>query len=233
MLGLMGVTDVVRVGKIDVLVGLNVTMRIPRGRYVLLAKQAPARRPAIDILCGARPPQAGTVVWNGRPSWPIARPGFVRGRLTGFQCIAMVTRIYELDVALSTELAEDMLSNPEVLAEPMSEWDALSRHEFGHILALLPVFDTYLVDGALPVRRDVFTRKWRRLFDQRIEGKTLILATTRVGECKEFCDRALILRDGRIDIEEQRDELLDQYPLRTLGASAGPETREREPDEIF
>lgn len=233
MIDLMNVTDVVRVGKIEAAVAIDVSMQIPRGRYVMMAPLPQVRRPAIDVLCGARPPKSGAIGWSGRPSWPIARAGFVRGRLTGFQIIELIAGIYQLDRNLCIHIVEEMLSFPRVLGEHVLTWDALSRQEFGHTLALIPVFDTYFVDGALPSRRDSFTRKWRELFEQRIEGKTFILAAININDCKEFCDRALILDDGRIEIGYQVDECLDKYPLRAFEAGPLLADPERELDELF
>lgn len=54
-----------------------------------------------------------------------------------------------------------------------------------------------------------------RILQQRAEaGMAVLVADHRVGEALEFCQRVLLLLDGRIEVETPRDEFLDHPAVR-------------------
>ena len=214
---------------VDAPVLLNASAIIPAGRYALLATDNAVRRPVLDLITGSRAPARGRVNRQGLSSWAIGRGAFIRGRSTGEQLVRMIARLYHLDGRLCEGVVRDMLTSPERLPEPIERWDSASRQEFGHVLALLPSFDIYVIDGAIPSRKGSFTSLWNVLVRQRIMGKTLILSTVRAPEAMEFCDKALIVDNGRIRISEELEQALADYPPRPFldgsdGSGRAPET---------
>lgn len=214
MIALEHVVDTPMVGGTPYPIALDITMTLPVRRYAVVSPDPIARKPAIDLFAGLRPPSSGRVVRGGSCSWPIGRAGFVRGKLSGRQIVALISRLYHLDYRFCIYLVESMLTLPEYLDEFVEHWPATARQELGYILPLLPTFDIYVVDGTFPYRKDRFTLLWRALFEQRIDGRTLLLSTVRKSEVDEFCDTALILNQGLIEIESQLDEVLRKFPLR-------------------
>ncbi len=196
-------------------------MIIPQGRYALLSREPLLRKPAISLLAGLRPPQGGRVRHVGRCSWPIGRPGFIRGELTGLQIIGLIARLYDLPEKSCVAFMREILTDPESLRTRMSHAPMRDRAEFGYSLALLPQFDLYVFDGVFPSFVDRFTSLWLRLFSQRIEGRTLILSTTRAMEARHHCTSALILDAGHIRIDSQLDQALYDFPPRPAVGDVG------------
>lgn len=211
MIELRDVIDTLTIAGQERAIALGVTMSIPRGRYALLSRDAYAPRPAIDLLAGLRPPRRGAVHHAGVCSWPIGRPGVVRGKLTGVQIIAFIARIYRLDAVLCTCVVKDAMTNHRLLSESVEDWPLVDRIEFGLLLAILPKFDIYFVDGNLPYRKDRFSQVWNFLFEEKTANATLIVSATRTAELKYLCDKALILRQGGITIEKDLGHALSQY----------------------
>lgn len=220
MLVLSGVTDYAIVAGERVSLLSMVDIAVPVGRYAVLSPRPELRRPLVDVLCGARLPFEGDMLHQEAPSWPIARAGLVRGKLTGFQILAFLANIYGLDRIAAFHLAETLLSAPEQLELSIERWNVVARQEFGYITALLPTFGSYFVDGVLPAMNGSFARRWHVLFQQRLAGKSLFLSTTRPKEILDYCDRAIILLEGRLIIEDQLEKLLEQFPLRSLAADS-------------
>lgn len=192
-------------------VALGVSMSIPRGRYALLSRDSNLTRPAIDLFAGARPPRRGVIYRSGVCSWPIGRAGVVRGKLTGVQIISFIARIYRLDAILCACVVKDAMTDPALLGDRVEHWPLPDRIEFGLLLALLPTFDIYVVDGNLPYRKDRFARVWSLLFEEKIAGATLIVSATRTAELKNLCDEAIILQQGDIWIEKDLAHVLSRY----------------------
>jgi capsular polysaccharide transport system ATP-binding protein len=194
-------------------VALGATLSVPRGRYALLSSDPHVSRAAIDLLAGLRPPKRGVVYRAGVCSWPIGRPGLVRGRLTGVQIISFIARIYRLDAILCACVVKDAMTNPGLLGERVENWPLVDRIEFGFVLAILPKFDIYVVDGNLPYRKDGFSKIWNFLFEEKIADATLIVSATRTAELKYLCDQALVLQQGGIKIEKDLTHVLSQFSL--------------------
>jgi capsular polysaccharide transport system ATP-binding protein len=229
MILLSRVTDTPRVAGSKRLLADRVDLDLPVDRYALLTGDPHLRRPAIDLLARLRPPHAGHVTAVGSSSWPIGRPGFIRGKVTGRHIVALVARLYGLDMALSNGILETLLTSPAQLDELSTHWPIEFRREFVFAIALLPPFDIYIVDAPFPSPRDRFGQMWRVLFDERTEGKTLITSSTRGRDLVEFCSKAIIFDRGWATVTDRLEEALDQYPP----VATPPERidRQEEPDE--
>jgi capsular polysaccharide transport system ATP-binding protein len=216
MIAFLNVVDrpVLRGYRLDLALGIN--LLIPKGRYALLSPDLRLRRPMLDLLAGVRPPASGAIRQNGLVSWPIGRAGFTRGKVTGFHLLALLSRIYSLDRAISEAVVGEILTNPDCLGQIVDHWDSSARFEFLHAVALLPRFDIYIVDGALPVAGTRFHRLWWPLFEQRLSDRTFVLLTTRAREAEDYCDAALVLRNGLVEIDDELDQALGRYPARPL-----------------
>ena len=215
---LRGISDAPRIADAPRLLAREVTLDIPPGNYALLARDPLVARHLIDLLAGVRPPQQGRISAHGRVSWPVARPGFIRGKVTGPQIISFVARMYGLDLDVCMGFMNEMLTDPEGMGENIEHWPPVLRMEFNHALALLPVFDVYIVDGVFPYGDRRFTRLWRGLFAARSQGKTTILFTSRLSEAREHCTQALVLDNGSLSIEDLETALC-KFPPRPLMAA--------------
>lgn len=73
-------------------------------------------------------------------------------------------------------------------------------------------FDILLLDEVLAVGDQAFQEKCFGTFDRfRAEGKTIIYVSHALGTVAEFCDRALLLRNGVVEIIGAAQEVVDRY----------------------
>lgn len=191
---------------------------LEKGRYALCSSRSDSHRFVIDILAGARPPSTGSVAHDGLVSWPLGRQGFVRGKASGARTLKLICRLYGIDDALGIDFVSDLLTKPEILRQSMEEWPAAARQEFTFALALLPDFDVYIVDGALPADTSRFGRLWRGLFESRIVGRTLILSTYRHDQMLDYCAKALVHEEGELRVEDDLELQLKRFPANPIRA---------------
>jgi len=214
MIYLTGVTDHPRVfGEKRPLLS-NVDLFIARDRYALLSHTPQWHRPLIDVLAGSRPPQRGIVQHGGPVSWPMGRQGFIRGKGSGLKMVQLVCNLYGLDVHNAIDWLSDLMTNPEYFSKSMVDWPLHVRQEFSFALALIPDFDIYIIDGAIPFEPCRFTRLWRALFEARLANRTLILSTYRHSQMTDYCIKALIYERNRFRIEENLANCIGRYPAR-------------------
>lgn len=192
----------------------NASLDLPSGRYALLSQTPEYHRPIVDLLAGLRAPDLGSVMHVGRVSWPIGRQGFVRGNVSGLAVLRLIGRLFDLDQDLAAETVTGLLSRPQYLERAIVEWPAFVRQEFIFAIGLLPSFDIYVIDSALPFEPSRFTRLWLALFEERLEGKTLIFSTHRQNQLLDYCARALVYEDQRLTIDDDLEQCVERFPPR-------------------
>jgi capsular polysaccharide transport system ATP-binding protein len=192
----------------------HASIEIPPGRYGLLVTDPLMRRPLVDLFCGTRPPHRGAILRDERPSWAIGRTTAIRGGIRGSDLLGIFCRLYDLDRRYAEAFIGDLVEDDTLLGQIVEHWPALTRAEFGLAMALLPRFGTYVTDGNVLFSPNRFGTLWRRLFEQRIAGNTLIISSFHISNISAFCEKALIVDNGVISIVDDLDEAVDRYPPR-------------------
>lgn len=221
MIDLYSVTDACELFGRDVELFDNVDFHLPPGRYALLSHNPEYRRLAMDVIGGLRPPRSGSVEISGSISWPIGRSAMLRSKTSGIHFINMIADLYGLDRHLSGEFVTSLISRPDYLTRPLFSWPPYLRQDFSFALGLLPEFDIYLVDSMMPSEDSRFTRLWQALFEQRLVGKTLILSSYRPKQLLDYCAKALIFDDGRLEIVSDLEQCLERFPVRPAREGVG------------
>lgn len=197
---------------------------IPQGRYALLSRNPEYHRSLIDVLTGLRPPQRGLVQHAGRISWPIGRQGLVRGKASGLQMAKFICALHQIEPGPCIEFVSDLLSSPEYMPKPMEHWPLYMRQEFSFALALVPAFDIYVIEAAIPFEPCRFTRLWQALFEERLPGRTLILSTYRQNQMTDYCTKGLLHERNSFRIEDDLDQCIQHYPTRQSRSESAADT---------
>lgn len=214
MIFLSQVSDAPRIFGEERLLLSNANLCLEKGRYALLSHTPEFHRPLIDVLTGLRPPQRGFVKHDGLISWPVGRQGFVRGKASGIRMAEFIASVYSVEPAVCIDFIADLVTSPEYLPKPMEHWPLYMRQEFTFALALVPAFDIYVIEGAIPNEPCRFTRLWQTLFEERLVGRTLILSTYRRSQMTDYCIKGLVYERNDFRIEDELDGCIQQFPPR-------------------
>jgi capsular polysaccharide transport system ATP-binding protein len=190
----------------------QLNFHLPPGRYALLSLTPQFRRPVMDVLAGVRPPRRGQVVFAGPISWPVGRNGVASGKASGSDAIRLISTIHDLDRHRAAELVALLVSRPDYLEQPFNTWPQYVKQEFIFALVLLPPFDIYIIDGAIPFHESRFTRMWQSLFEDRLVGKTLILSSPRPKQMLDYCTKGLIYEDLGFSIKDDLETCIEGFP---------------------
>ncbi len=78
--------------------------------------------------------------------------------------------------------------------------------------------DVLLMDEALAVGDKFFREKSYQAFESfKEKGKTIVFSTHSLGKADEFCDRALLLHQGKLIAIGSPSEILNKYENVTKG----------------
>ena len=79
-------------------------------------------------------------------------------------------------------------------------------------IAIQVPFDILLLDEVLAVGDQSFQEKCYRTFDtMKEEGKTIVFVSHDLASVARFCDRAILLRGGRIEVTGSAEDVVEYY----------------------
>lgn len=197
-------------GRKQVLKGLDLTVR--KGEKIgLLGRNGAGKTTLIKLLGGVEMPTAGTIKRTMSISWPLGFGGGFQGSLTGYDNARFISRIYGQDYTAIKDYIEDFSELGRQLQMPVKTYSSGMRARLAFALSLVIEFDCYLIDEVIMVGDQNFHRKCHyELFEKRAD-RSLILASHSAELVREFCDRAMILHDGRGQVYGDVEEALRIY----------------------
>jgi capsular polysaccharide transport system ATP-binding protein len=197
-------------GRKEVLKGLN--LAISKGEKVgLLGRNGAGKTTLIKMIGGVELPTSGKVTRRMSVSWPLGFGGGFQGSLTGYDNARFIARIYGRKYSDIKDYVEDFSELGRQLQMPVKTYSSGMRARLAFALSLVIEFDCYLIDEVILVGDQNFHRKCHyELFEKRAD-RALVLASHSAEMIREFCDRAMILHDGKGVIHSDVNEALAIY----------------------
>ncbi len=206
-------------GGVEALKGVSFQVR--RGdRACLLGPNGAGKTTVIRLLSGALSPDAGSALLMGAqansPAFLIAKrsvgivpedPGMYR-ELKVKEYLALVRDLYGHG---SLDGVVDAFELGPYMDRPMTVLSGGYQRRVVLAAALLPEPELLILDEPT-ARLDPLAAAQIRHYIQRIaEGLTLLLCTHNLVEAEELCDRAIILRAGKVLVDDRLDSLRGRF----------------------
>jgi len=183
----------------------------PGERIGLLGRNGAGKTTLIKLLGGVELPTAGKIKRSMSVSWPLGFGGGFQGSLTGYDNARFIARIYGRDYPEIRDFIEDFTELGRQLKMPVKTYSSGMKARLAFALSLAIEFDCYLIDEIILVGDHNFQRKCHvELFEKRGD-RALILASHSAAIIREYCDRALILRDGQGEVFSDINQGLEIY----------------------
>jgi capsular polysaccharide transport system ATP-binding protein len=193
-------------------VARGLTLTLPRERRVaVIGRNGEGKSTLLRMIAGTLRPDSGTIRRSGKVSWPMGFAGGFHSALTGRQNARFVARIYGADT-------DALVEEVEAFAELGPHFDARldtyssgmkARLAFG--VSLAARFDCYLVDEITAVGDAAFKQKAKRAFQQRLGQVQLVMVSHNEPTLRDYCDCALLLRDGHAWFFDDLEDGLRAY----------------------
>ncbi len=194
----------------------GVNFRVERGEFFgVIGPNGSGKTTLLKILAGILRPTSGTVAVNGRLS-PFLELGvgfnpalnardnvLINGTLLGLTP-KQLERSFDKIIAFA-ELER-------FVDQKLKNYSAGMQVRLAYAVAIHVPFDILLLDEVLAVGDQSFQEKCFATFDGfRQERKTMVLVSHDLGSVERFCDRVLVLWDGRPAGIGPPDEMIDRY----------------------
>lgn len=185
----------VRGGRVEVLKGINLTVR--RGdRVGIVGGNGAGKSTLIRLVSGIEQPSSGLVERSMRISWPLAFTGAFQGALTGLDNVRFICRVYGVDYRDVIDFVEDFSQLGRFLREPVKVYSSGMRARLAFAVSMMIDFDCYLIDEVVAVGDQRFqARCQEELFEKRGD-RALIIVSHDTHYLRHHCERAAVLHQG-------------------------------------
>lgn len=183
-------------GRKQVLNGIDLVIR-PGEHIGFLGRNGAGKTTLIKLIGAVEHPTSGKLTRTMSVSWPLGFGGGFQGSLTGYDNARFIARIYGRQYSEIREFVEDFTELGRQLSMPVKTYSSGMRARLAFALSLAIEFDCYMIDEVIMVGDQNFQRKCHvELFEKRGD-RALVLASHNEDIIREYCDRALILHQGK------------------------------------
>ena len=194
----------------------DITLDIEQGdRLGLVGHNGAGKTTLLRVLSGIYPPTDGTVESQGRvaPMFNISLG--MEMDATGYENIHMMGRLLGMEndeVAAAVPDIEDFTELGDYLSLPVRTYSSgmLMRLAFG--IATARTADIVLIDEAMGAGDAVFYEKTQERLGRFLSKSSLLVLTTHSERLmRQFCTRAVLMHNGKIELVGDLDEVYAKY----------------------
>ena len=197
----------------------GIDLDIARGEaFAVIGKNGSGKSTMLQILAGILKPTAGEVRINGRIAALLELGSGFNPESTGYENIYMNAAVLGLQKDEIERKVNDIIEFADIgdhIHEPVKTYSSGMYVRLGFAVAINVDADILLVDEALAVG-DVFFRQkcYSRLNELKKNGTTIILVTHNMSEVEQFCDRAVLLQQGKQVAVGRSQDVVKEYYIR-------------------
>ena len=210
----------------------DISFEVHQGDFFgIVGRNGSGKSTLLKIISGIYVPEKGTVTVNGKlvpfielgvgfnPELTGRENVYLNGALLGFSR-AEIDAMYD-DIVEFAEL-EDFMD------QKLKNYSSGMQVRLAFSVAIKAQGDILVLDEVLAVGDEAFQRKCDNFFSQikKDPTKTVILVTHSMDSVKKYCDKAILIKDGEIIVNGNKNDVADRYTLENLERDAAEESSE-------
>lgn len=183
-----------------------------------LGENGAGKTTTLKLILGFLRPDSGRIrLTASRVGYVPERPVFFPW-LKGGEIIACTARAYGLPVGevrnMILPLCQRLAFDPCLLERKVQTYSLGNQKKFSYLQSLLISPALLIVDEPFSALDPSSIKKTRDLFlELRAGGKTLLLSSHLISEMEKICDEFIIIKQGRIIVQENLNKLRSEYTL--------------------
>lgn len=176
----------------------GISLSVGEGEKIaVLGRNGSGKSTLVKLIGGVERPTSGTIARGLTLSWPVAFGGGIEAALSGLDNIRFIARIYNKPIPDVISYVDDFAELGRQLYLPVRTYSSGMRARLAFALMLAIDFQCFLIDEVISVGDQSFQQKSHdELFVKR-QHCAMILVSHDVEIIKKYCNRAMVLKNGR------------------------------------
>jgi ABC-type polysaccharide/polyol phosphate transport system ATPase subunit len=197
----------------------NVTLRVRRGESLgIIGPNGSGKSTTLRVMARITPPTSGTVTTRGRVSALLELGSGFHPQITGRENAILNAVLLGLTLQEARDVLPDIVAFAELgefIDQPMRTYSSGMYFRLGFSVAVHVQPEVLLIDEVLAVGDAEFQKKCMdHIHRLRETGVTLVLVTHDMLSLPKFCDRGILLENGRITDEGAPQQIVHNYLAR-------------------
>lgn len=202
------------------------SLEVKRGQALgLIGRNGAGKSTLLQMVCGTLNPSMGSVVVTGKIGALLELGAGFNPEFTGRENVAMAAAVMGFSGAETDALYEsivDFSGVREFIDQPVKTYSSGMYVRLAFSIATSANPDILVIDEALSVGDGAFAKKsFERIMQLKEQGTTVLFCSHSMYQVESFCDRAVWLDHGRVQMEGPASDVVAAYndSLRAEGAT--------------
>ena len=195
----------------------NVSFQIRKGESVaIFGKNGAVKSTILKMITGVTYPTSGSIDVCGRVSALLELTSGFDPELTGRENIYLKGQLCGLTNSEISQIEQEIVDFAEVdeyIDQPVRSYSSGMKARLGFAVSVNIRPEILIVDEALSVGDKAFRekclKKVRSIIDE--DGVTLLFVTHSTGTARQFCDRGIVMKSGKMTFDGDIGEAIDIY----------------------
>ena len=184
---------------------------LPKRNIAILGANGAGKSTLLRLIAGAELPDVGKIERKVKVSFPLGFQGSFNGSLNGLENTRFVARIYNQDTERVVEYVKEFAELGGHFLAPVRTYSSGMRARLAFGVSLAIDFQCYLVDEITAVGDQRFKDRSKKAFVSKLEKANIIMVSHSMPTLREYCDTAIILRDGATLFFEDLEEAIKNH----------------------
>ena len=191
-------------------------LEVKRGQALgLIGRNGAGKSTLLQMVCGTLNPSMGSVAVNGKIGALLELGAGFNPEFTGRENIALAAAVMGFSGAETDALYEsivDFSGVREFIDQPVKTYSSGMYVRLAFSIATSANPDILVIDEALSVGDGAFAKKsFERIMQLKEQGTTVLFCSHSMYQVESFCDRAVWLDHGRVQMEGAASDVVAAY----------------------
>jgi ABC-type polysaccharide/polyol phosphate transport system ATPase subunit len=200
----------------DVRAVVDVSLSVDPGEAVgLIGRNGSGKTTLLSLIAGIIKPTSGRAEAGGRVASLLALGAGFHPDFTGRENVYLNGSIYGLKRAQIRGLMDEIVAFAELerfIDLPVRTYSSGMYMRLGFAVAAHIQADVLLLDEVFAVGDEEFQRKcFGKIYEFKQRGGTIVFVSHDAASVERLCERAVLLRDGRVELDGSTQEAIARY----------------------
>ncbi|HSX23596.1 MAG TPA: ABC transporter ATP-binding protein [Candidatus Saccharimonadales bacterium] len=206
----------------------NISFQVEKGEFFgIVGRNGSGKSTLLKLLAGIYSPGAGAIKVHGKLTPFIELGVGFNPDLTGRQNVYLNGALLGFNRKEMNAMYQEIVDFAEIekfMDQKLKNYSSGMQVRLAFSIAIQAQSDILLVDEVLAVGDAAFQRKCYKVFRElKKAGRTIVFVTHDMSAVKEFCDRALMLKQGKIVAIDKPQRIALEYAIEN-----SPDTSQQE-----